>query len=431
MHNTITPQSGGRPRRFVRAAVTLVGVGTMALGAMTGTANGLSAQAGADISNVSFSAVDASTYDHATGGGIWGDGTTNLVSQLNGADFSCGDYASFLFLLEVSPTPVAPNSTARVVLTFTADSTGQSGAALVVDDTSTDHVRVNSSAVDSAVTGDDGSAIVNATASSTGPRFVGGSNEVLTIDVTDLEASENVVVRTDVRIACDPLSTPTGNLQATLTSIDIVAPGDPGAVSGGNQTVNLQGVGDINGADEALLRVSKTLTTTDGTCPGVESLSVDVTTDAQVLACISIENYGTRPAYDMVVTDDSFTSGDATDDVTVEIVGLTDEDDDGTADDLAPGEFVGGSALVTVPGEGDFTNSVLVTADDNAAVTYTSTDTADVAASLSPVTTRALDLPLTGARSAGRTTEAALVLVALGVGLLLSIRLLPRRLSGR
>jgi hypothetical protein len=371
MHNTLTTQSGSRPRRLLRAAITLAGVGTFALGAMTGTANGLTAQAGADIANVSFSAVDASTYDHATGGGIWGDGTTNLVSQLNGADFSCGDYASFLFRLEVSPTPVAPVSTARVVLTFTADSTGQSGAALTIDDTSTAHVLVTSSATDTGVTGDDGSALANVTASTTGSQFTSGSTEQLQLDVLDLEAGENVVVRTDVRIACDPGSTPTGNLQATLTSIEVVAPGDPGAVSGGNQTVNLQGVGDILGADEALLRVSKTMTTTDGTCPGVESLAVDLSTDTNALACITIENYGTRPAYDLVVTDDAFTPTDSGDDVTVEVSGLTDEDGDGTADDLAAGTLLGGSAVVAVPGEGDFVNSVLVTGDDNGAANRT------------------------------------------------------------
>lgn len=431
MH-TYNQQQSGRRGSFLRKALALTGISLIMFGVTTGTAQGLSVQAGSDISNVSFSAIDPTTYDHTTGGGYWTDGTTNHVSQLLGDDFACGDYVSFLFLLEVSATPAQPISSAEVVLTFTADSTGQSGTALIVDDTTSQHLRVNSTTEDSGATGDDGSGIINPSVTAAGTRFTGGATESVTFTVTDLEASESIVVRADARIACQPDSTPTGNLQATLTSIDIVAPGDPGAVSGGNQTINLQGVGNIAGVQEALLRVTKTVAEVDGTCPGVDSLDVDLSTSGQVLVCVTVENYGTDPAYNLVVTDDGFTPADDTDDLTLDMSGLTDEDADTALDDLHGGDTASGSILVDVPGAGEYTNTVTAIGDDNDAVTYQSSDTADVVASLTPPTTTIpADLPTVGSRTVGGSSGAALGLIGFGVALLLVARFYPARFRTR
>ena len=153
MHTHSHQQSGRRGGSFIRKGIALAGIAFVTFGATAGTAQGLSIQA--DIDNVSFSAVDPLIYDHATGGGTWGDGTTNLVSQLNGEDFACGDYVSFLVELEAGAAPAAPISSAEVVLTFSADSTGQSGTALIVDDVTTQHLRVNSTTDDSGSFGDD------------------------------------------------------------------------------------------------------------------------------------------------------------------------------------------------------------------------------------------------------------------------------------
>ena len=432
MHMHSHQSSGRRGGSIVRKALALAGVAFVTFGATSGTAQGLSVQAGSDISNVSFSAVDPASYDHSTGGGLWTDGTTNHVNQLLGDDFACGDYVSFLFLLEVSDAPVNPISSAEVVLTFTADSTGQSGTALIIDDTTTQHIRVNSGADDTGTVTDDGSGILSAVVSTSGDRFTSGATESVTLTVTDLEASEQIVVRTDARIACQPDSTPTGNLQATLTSINIVAPGDPGTVSGGNQTINMQGVGNIVGADEALLRVSKTVAAADGTCPGEESVAVDLSTSAQVLACVTVENYGTRPAFDLVVTDDGFTPDDATDDLTFDMLGLIDSDEDGTADDLPGGVTASGSLLVDVPGVGDHTNTALAVGDDNVDVTYQSSDTADVTASATPPTTTIpADLPTVGSGSVGGSSSTALGLIGFGVLLLLVARFYPARFRTR
>lgn len=430
MHMHSHQQPGRRSGSFVRKGLALAGIAFVTFGATSGTAQGLSIQA--DIDNVSFSAVDPSLYDHTTGGGTWGDGTTNLVSQLNGDDFACGDYVTFLFELEAGAAPQAEISSAQVVLTFTADSTGQSGTALIVDDTTTQHLRINSTTEDSGASGDDGSGILNAAVTTSGTRFTSGATETLTFDVTDIEANEVIIGRADARIACQPDSTPTGNLQATLTSVSIIAPGVPGAVSGGNQTINLQGVGDIVGADEALLRVSKTVAADDGTCPGTESVDVDLSSASQVLVCVSVENYGTRPAYNLVVTDDGFTPNDDTDDLTFELTGLVDSDEDTSADDLPGGTTVTGSLLVDVPGAGEYTNTALAVGDDGATGVYQSSDTADVVASLTPPTTTIpADLPVVGSRSVGSSSGTALGLIGFGLALLLVARFYPARFRTR
>ena len=430
MHMHSHQQSGRRGGSFVRKGLALAGITFVTFGVTSGTAQGLSIQA--DIDNVGFSAVDPALYDHSTGGGTWGDGTTNLVSQLNGSDFACGDYVSFLVELEAGAAPAEPISSARVVLTFSADSTGQSGTALIVDDTTTQHLRVNSTTDDTGALGDDGSGILSASVQAVGTRFTSGATEVLTFDVTDIEASERIIVRADARIACQPDSNPTGNLQATLTSVAIVDPGLPGAVSGGNQTINMQGAGDIVGANEALLRVSKTVASADGTCPGEESVDVDLSSSGQVLVCVSVENYGTRPAYNLVVTDDGFTPDDGTDDLTVELSGLVDSDQDTLADDLPGGTTATGSLLVDVPGEGELTNTAVATGDDGDGGTYQSTDTADVVASLTPPTTTIpADLPVVGSRSVGNSSGTALGLIGFGIALLLVARFYPARFRTR
>jgi hypothetical protein len=151
-----------------------------------------------------------------------------------------------------------------------------------------------------------------------------------------------------------------------------------------------------------------------------------------VLACVTVENYGTRPAYNLVVTDDGFTPDDETDDLTLDMDSLVDSDDDGTADDLPGGVTASGSLLVDVPGEGDLTNTALALGDDGEGVAYQSSDTADVTASLTPPTTTIpADLPTVGSGSVGGSSSTALGLIGFGVLLLLVARFYPARFRTR
>ena len=71
------------------------------------------------------------------GGGAWDDGTTgvdkDIVKSLLGGDFVCGDTVTFLTQVVVADTASAGTDAPQTIelnYAFTADSTGQSGAAL-------------------------------------------------------------------------------------------------------------------------------------------------------------------------------------------------------------------------------------------------------------------------------------------------------------
>jgi uncharacterized repeat protein (TIGR01451 family) len=75
--------------------------------------------------------------------------------------------------------------------------------------------------------------------------FHAGTTDLLgTVRITDLEASEQVILRVDVRIGCDVGAVPTGNLQAAITGARVFAPAAD-TISVGNQTVPFKQVGEI------------------------------------------------------------------------------------------------------------------------------------------------------------------------------------------
>ena len=78
-----------------------------------------------------FIAAAPFTYDHSTGGGAFDDRTigkaNDVVESLEGGDFSCGDWVTHF--AQISVNPGAAQQTIRVKFKWTADSTGQSGAA--------------------------------------------------------------------------------------------------------------------------------------------------------------------------------------------------------------------------------------------------------------------------------------------------------------
>ena len=267
------------------------------------------------------------------------------------------------------------------------DTTGQSGVAIgdIVD------VKVNYGTVEDLIAGenvvddgisDDGGSVATLTSESlTGPLFDSGSELLGTVQLTDLERNEQVIVRIDVKLFCDPGSNPTGNLQgqldaATLTFIDDTAPVVPAqALPGGAQTVPFKQIGNIAVPD---IDVVKTVTTDTGTCPGVDILTV--TSGDTVTYCYVVSNTGEAPLYNVALVDDNGTPADAADDFPITLTGLTDVDLDGNADDLAVGGSASGQAPVTLTTSGSVVNTATASGDDAIIqpTTLTATDIAEV-----------------------------------------------------
>ncbi|AAM31034.1 hypothetical protein MM_1338 [Methanosarcina mazei Go1] len=336
------------------------------------------ASAAAGDFSIDFIAAAPESYNHLTGGGAYDNRTIgvgkDVVESLQGGDFSCGDIVTFFALVTVDDTPKADNDEPQTIemnFSFTADTTGQSGAAFgdIVS------VGVNYGAVEDLIPGentiddgiiDDGGSVATLTSEALiGPLFQKSSELQGTVELTDLEAGEQVVVRIDVKLFCDPRSRPTGNLQAAvedayLTFIkgSIPATGD---ISVGQQTIPLKQINNLHNPD---LKIQKTVNTTDGICPGVETLTV--TMGDMVKYCFIVSNPGDAPLYNLKVVDDAGTPSNTADDFTVTLSsGLTDEDNDGFADDLAAGATATGTALVTLSKVGIIVNNATATGDDS------------------------------------------------------------------
>ncbi|NDK57347.1 Ig-like domain-containing protein, partial [Pontibacter fetidus] len=209
---------------------------------------------GGDFS-LDFVASSPNTYDHSTGGGAFDtrdvgqDTGDDIVESLEGGDFTCGDIVTFLTQIVVDKDAVG-SQTIDLDYEFLADATGQSGVALA----DIVNVQINYGAVsggdgvgstDSGIKDDGGSVATLSNEHITGDGELFNDNKLVgTVTITDLEASEEVIVRVDVRIACDPTSSPTGNLQAAITAALVIDPEDD-VISVGNQTVPFKNVNQI------------------------------------------------------------------------------------------------------------------------------------------------------------------------------------------
>jgi uncharacterized repeat protein (TIGR01451 family) len=290
---------------------------------------------------VDFAAAEPTSYNHLVGGGQWSAGNlnTHIARSLAGDNFKCGDIVSYLSKYETdasdSITGIEP-FTITSEFNFDLDTTGQSGAILG------DVLGVTIDSTDPAQVGDKNSVASLTSETRTGPDFTRGSKLVALVDVTDLERNEVVIVRMDVKIICDPRLRPTGDLQARFRDALLtfkngttqVLPPEPVGV--GEKTVPLK---KLNALAIPQLSIAKTVTTGSGTCPGVESLTV--LPNELVKYCYEVlntANGGGNPAapiYNLsVISDDSGIFPDFTIPIAT---GLTDEDGDGNADDLAAG----------------------------------------------------------------------------------------------
>jgi hypothetical protein len=309
----------------MRRAVVTVAL----LGAVLPVVVSPQAASAAIVSSISFKASVHSTYNHTTGGGAFNDGSVTWVKgELQGTDYACGDLTTYLFTLVTS----AEQASADVELTleYTADSTGQSGVALIPL-TDPDNLRVNSGLIPNrAGTGFTGTAsgydagfrgtyTGETTPASVatdpvpivspiGDVYTSGAKQRLTFTVKDLPASSTTVVRSDARIFCKPGSRPTGNLQASLISARVTAPVVQ-AVSGGNQTVNFRGVGNLGGLSSPMLQVSKEVydASTTPTCPTEpQGQTVLTVTTAPFTAryCYWVYNWAAATANGVTLVDD-------------------------------------------------------------------------------------------------------------------------------
>lgn len=357
--------------------------GLLAAALWVGAATNTTSAATATISAVGFQAPVFDSYDHSTGGGAWNDGSITFAKgELQGTNYRCGEITTYLAKLSVaaSPTKTPAPYTAKLTVDFTTDSTGQSGVALFPL-TTTDHLRINSGviAAPGAGTGTGGSdggfvpstltpaasvaTIPAPTVTQNGTPYTSGAKERLVFYVAGLAAGTTTIVRMDARIGCEAGATPTGNLQAALTDVTVVSPAPDEAVSAGNQTVNFKNVANLGGLDSPVIVISKTVSVDGSTCPGVASRTLP---DLGVVRyCYVATNYGVQPAYDLQLLDDYATPGNGSDDEIIDMVGMTDEDNDLFLDDLAGGgASISGTFDVVFTGGGIFTNTVVATASN-------------------------------------------------------------------
>jgi hypothetical protein len=251
--------------------------------------------------------------------------------------FACGDIVTYLTQIVMESTVVDAVQTAELNFTFLADSTGQSGAAhSEIVGVSINYGQVENGngggsapnpgegffGLDGGIVDDGGSTATLQDTYLTGPLFgiaIGSNNEksevFASVLVDDLEAGEKVVLRIDVRLACKPGSSPTGNLQGALVgkTAKVVGKADT-AISGGEQTIPFLKVGELAGAGAPTIRILKTVTTATGTC-GVDDVDVlTVNSGDTVKYCYIISNDGTADLYDVTIRDDNGTPIITTDD---------------------------------------------------------------------------------------------------------------------
>ena len=202
---------------------------------------------GGDFS-LDFVAAAPETYDHNVGGGAYDNrdvgNADDVVESLEGGDFACGDIVTYLTHIEVGDTS-PPDLVQSIEIDYEFEKKGQPGISVV----EILNVAINYGPV----SGGDGPGGTDAGIMDDGMSMASLLTQSLvdltlsgTIEVTDLEATEKVVVRIDVLLGCVPGTSPTGTLQAGMTGKRVIAPdSEISAIPGGVQTIpfnNLQNI---------------------------------------------------------------------------------------------------------------------------------------------------------------------------------------------
>ena len=225
-------------RRHLSHSFALAGTTVLAVAALLGTAHA-GPKAATGVDSVDFAAAHHPTYNHATGGGFYGDGSNAFVrEELESTNFKCGDTVSYL--LKFEGTGAGESVTTSWEVDFDYATTGQAGVALVplVDAT---HVLLN---VGDSQYSDGGEQAQLLARTATLMEENSGAPVVLFdsgitrvgFQVAGVDPGDFLVVRLDAVIVCQFPSSPTGNLLVKAASGHIGAD----KINLGEQTVPLK-----------------------------------------------------------------------------------------------------------------------------------------------------------------------------------------------
>ncbi|WP_208028663.1 DUF11 domain-containing protein, partial [Rhabdothermincola sediminis] len=125
--------------------------------------------------------------------------------------------------------------------------------------------------------------------------------------------------------------------------------------------------------------VVKTAVREGQSCPGVDGVTLVVEEGQQVRYCYVVTNPGNAPLLNVALVDDNGTPGNPGDDFAVTLSGLSDQDGDGQADDLAVGGTATGQSAPKVwSTAGSITNVARASGSSASGQQFTDTDDAVV-----------------------------------------------------
>ena len=203
---------------------------------------------------ITFRAARATTYNHTTGvGGAFGD----VVTSLQGGDFTCGDKVVYLTSIHVDGNPTAASQAVQLNFTFNTQSTGQPGAGF------RSLVSAGPNTGDPAHTAD---GTFPSTVNVVTNNFAGDPG-LVGVQITGLEANETFILRLVVELGCDPGLKPTGNIQAALASAAVISP-VADVIPGGQQTTPLMSAGQIAQPAIAITKIADNASVSAGATIG-------------------------------------------------------------------------------------------------------------------------------------------------------------------
>lgn len=398
------PRFRGTSRRTVAGAAVVAAISGLLL---TSTPAIAQPKPVGEYIEIDFTAAAPKSYSHLVGGGAYDTGKSNVdtVQQLEGKDFVCGDIVSFMTKIKMNDGEAAGYGATTLRLRYswdmaaTGSSTGVAFADLIhaqINYGTIDDLLEPTSTIDDAIIDDGNSTATIHSEVATGPIWVSGSKLITEIDVTDVEASETVVLQLDVKIKCDPSQTSSGNIQAQLQQVDVIEVATnptgitlPDIVNSGIRTVPMK-AGSIRYPQ---VSIQKTVTTPTGNC-ATASDSILIESGDAVKWCFAVLNPSSvlvppgAPLYQLRIVDDNGTPADSSDDWWIDtstLTGLQNLDGLGQLNDLGPGVTVYASVVETITGEPGATifNTATAYGDDSVIDPYTLSDSDNARALIS------------------------------------------------
>jgi uncharacterized repeat protein (TIGR01451 family) len=175
-----------------------------------------------------FASATPGTYDQSTGrGGTWDD----VVQQLEGGDFACGDVVQHLTEITVDS---GATGTQDIAITYSFDTTTTSGGLVGYGDVT--YAEINLNDPNNILSG-------NETVTLTDEQVV-GDQIIATVEITGLEAGEVLILSMGAQLECqESPSNVTGNIHAALESAE-TSLGDP--INSGQDDTPLIGAGELS-----------------------------------------------------------------------------------------------------------------------------------------------------------------------------------------